>query len=184
MKFFSIAALSVTVLIGGVVPLLAEQPLPAPPDGFNALPQRSSLQAMKSKGIADMTIAERDTDSACAGAGNITLSYGWQAALGADKTLDLMAKTPQDPAKEVMGIRSEPAGKRLYMNGLLEWKKRTLILATSCPAGFVTYDGTWLGSLSGKLISISVTNVSSVETGQAWIDEYVVKLVALVNASQ
>jgi hypothetical protein len=120
---------------------------------------------MRAKGVADMNIAERESDSTCRGADKITFSYGWQAALGADKILELMANAPQDPANVVMGTRREPAGKHRYKNGLLEWKKRTLLLGTTCPAGFVTYDGTWAGYFSGKLITISVSNVNSRETG-------------------
>jgi hypothetical protein len=184
MNLRRIETLVVAALFSGGLSLMAEQPLPAPPAGFSMLPQRSSIQAMKSKGVADMSIAERESDSTCENADKITFTYGWQTALGADKSLELMAKAPQDPASEMMGARQEPAGKRRYKNGLLEWKKRTLILATSCPAGFVTYGGTWLGYLSGKLINVSVLNVSSRETGQAWIDEYIDKMVALVSASQ
>jgi hypothetical protein len=184
MSLRKIVALVVVALFSEALSLMAEQPLPAPPAGFNTLPQRPSTQAMKAKGVADMNIAERESDSTCRSADKISFSYGWQAALGADKSLELMAKAPQDPAREVMGTRQEPAGKRRYKNGLLEWKKRTLLLATSCPAGFMTYDGTWLGYFTGKLISVSISNVSSRETGQAWIDEYIDKMVALVSASQ
>ena len=184
MTLSKVAALVVAALFGGALSLMAEQPLPAPPSGFASLPQRSSIQAMRAQGVADMNIAERETDSTCQGAEKITLSYGWQAAPGADKTLALMAKVPQDRATESMGTRREPAGKRSYMKGLLEWKKRTLLLGTGCPAGFVTYDGTWVGYVSCKLITISVLNVSSRETGQGWIDEYVDKMVALANAPQ
>ncbi len=184
MTLRKVAALVVAAVFSGALSLMAEQPLPAPPSGFGNLPQRSSIQAMRAKGVADMNIAERESDSTCEGADKITFTYGWQAALGADKTLELMAKAPQDRASESMGTRSEPAGKRRYKNGLLEWKKRTLLLGTACPAGFVMYDGTWAGYVSGKLITISVSNISSRETGQAWIDEYADKMIALVSAAQ
>ena len=184
MTLRKVAGIVVAALLAGASSLMAEQPLPAPPSGFISQPQRSSIQAMRANGVADMNIAERESDSTCESAEKITFSYGWQAAPGADKSLELMAKAPQDPASEVMGIRTEPAGKRRHENGLLEWKKRTLILETSCPAGFVTYSGTWIGYFSGKLITIGVSNVSSRETGQAWIDEYAAKMVALVGTLQ
>ena len=183
MSLRKVAGIVVAALLAGAPSLMAEQPLPGPPSGFISLPQRSSVQAMRAKGVADMNTAERESDSACESAEKITFSYGWQAAPGADKTMDLMAKAPQDAASELMGTRSEPAGKSRYKDGLLEWKKRTLILETSCPAGFVTYSGTWIGYFSGKLITISVSNVSSRESGQAWIDEYIEKMVVLVGGA-
>jgi hypothetical protein len=171
-------------LLGTSLPLMADQSLPAPPAGFTVLPQRPSEQAMKSSGVADSISAESPSDSSCKNAPRITLGYGWQLAPGADKTVELMAKTPQDPPSEVMGTRREPAGRRPYKNGVLQWEKRILLLSTGCPAGFTTYDGGWLGSVSGKLVTVGVSNVSSRETGQAWIDEYIDKVVAAVKAAE
>ncbi len=179
-----ISAMLVALLFIGALSLAAQQALPAPPPGFVLLPQRSSVQAMRAQGVADTSMSERETDSSCKNAEKIGFTFGWQASPGADKSLALMAKSPQDPAREMMGTRTEPAGKGAYKKGLMEWKKRTLVLGTGCEPGFVTYEGLWLGYFSGKLINITITNVSSKDTGQKWVDEYIDKMVALVSAGK
>ncbi len=175
-------ALVAAALLGMGLPLMADPSLPAPPAGFTVLPPRPSDKAMKANGIADKIEAEKESDSSCKNAPRITLGYGWQLAPGGNRTVELMARTPQDPTSEISGIRREPAGRRRYKDGVLQWEKRTLLLSTGCPAGFVTYDGGWLGYVSGKQVTVGVTNVTSKEAGQALIDEYIDKVVAAVNA--
>jgi hypothetical protein len=163
----------------------AAQSLPAPPAGFKTLPQGSSFAAMKARGLADRVEAEKSSDWDCTSAPKINFSYGWQVAPGGDRVVELMAQAPQDPPSEAMGTRTEPAGKRRYKNGVLEWQKwTTTMVQTDCPTQLVTYHGKWAGYVSGKLIGVSVTHVKSKETGQAWIDEYVDKVVAAVAASR
>ena len=184
MKWMATSAFVAAVLLGTGMPLMADQSLPSPPAGFTVRSLGPSDQAMKSSGVADRVTAERQSDSGCDNAPTITLGYGWQLAPGADKTLEIMAKTPQDPPSELMGTRREPLGRHQYKNGILQWEKRTMLLSTGCPAGFTTYDGGWLGYVSGKLVTVGVSNVSSRETGQKWIDEYVDKVVAVAAAAE
>jgi hypothetical protein len=72
-------------------------------------------------------------------------------------------------------------GKRRYKGGVLWWRKTITPAVGSSGAcsedKVTTYSGNWAGYVSGKLVSVSVSNVyGSKETGQAWIDQYIEKL--------
>ena len=60
--------------------------------------------------------------------------------------------------------RTEPAGKQRYKDGVLIWKKTTTLAAGSssakCPNNqVVTYDGSWLGTVGQKLVTVGAIRV-------------------------
>jgi len=100
-----------------------------------------------------------------------------------------MAQAPEDPVSTVAGAKDEPAGKQRYKNGVLWWRKVTqpaVGSSSSCSeTGVVLYSGHWVGYLSGKMISITVTNLyGSKGAGQAWIDEYIDRMIGAVQPMQ
>jgi len=53
---------------------------------------------------------------------------------------------------------NEPAGKKTYLGGLLTWRKLTT-QAVAAPTPDRDYNGSWMGAVSGKLVSVSATHV-------------------------
>lgn len=116
----------------------------------------------------------------------IGFSYGWTASPVGDQIVEMMAKTPEDPVNESGGSRNEPFGRQRHKGGVLSWRKITTEwVGSSCSEDkVVTYDGQWVGFVSGKLIAISVNSVyGSKDVGQVWIDDYIGKMIAAVKAS-
>lgn len=167
-------------LVAVALPLWADQPLPPPPPGFDSVPLNLEAQAVKDTGQGDFIMAEKTSDANCVPGSRTSFTYGWQVPLvGFDKSWEVWKNTPEEPAGSVtgMGISDEPAGKRMYKDGILEWRKITRAMP-SCGNGGVTYKGSWMGYISGKLVSLLVENAGSKETGQAWIDGYLDRVVA------
>lgn len=168
------------------------QSLPAPPAGFEADAGAASMWArMRAAGAADGVMATKPNSDwpNCFSDPKIRFEYGWTSSPGADRSLALMAQTPEDPATTVAGAKDEPAGKQKYKNGLLWWRKVTqpaVGSSSSCAeSGVVLYSGHWVGYLSGKMISISVANLyGSKGAGQAWIDEYIGRIVSAMQPMQ
>ncbi len=184
----------VAVLLAGAaaLPLAAQAPakaMPAPPAGFTVIPS-NAMAAMRAAGVADGIQADKPNDnwSNCIVDPKVRFDYGWTAIAGADKSLELEAQAPEEPADVVNGTRDEPAGKSRYKGGLLIWRKTTQPVVGSsgaCRDGVVMYSGTWKAYMSGKLIAISVANLyKSKDAGQGWIDAYIEKLVAVVSAGR
>lgn len=181
----TILGLSLCILLGAALASAAGPNLPAPPAGFTPLPTSPSAKAMKESGISDGIEAEKASDWNCKSAPKTKFGYSWQTLPGGDKTLEIMAKIPQEPAKDAMGSRTEPAGKSKYKNGVLEWQKWTTTMAqTDCPAKLETFHGKWAGYVSGKIIGVSITHIKSKENGQGLLDEYIDKLSKAVAASK
>jgi hypothetical protein len=103
----------------------------------------------------------------------IRLGVSWMPNPMAATTVDMLAKQPEDPAGQSMGVtRSEPAGKQRYRGGVLTWRKITTPWVGSGDApDLVTWDGSWVGAGSGGLIGVSVGFfVGSKEAALALID--------------
>ena len=172
-------------MLGAVPAAAAGQSLPPPPAGFTIVPQGEAIAAMKAQGLMDRLEAEKPSDWDCASALKVKFESSWHTSPGGDRALEYMAQAPQDPARDAMGTRTEPAGKRRHAGGVLEWEKYTTIVAGSdCPSDVVTYHGKWIGYVSGKLIGVSVTHVKSKETGQEWIAAYIDRLKSAVATSR
>ncbi len=65
---------------------------------------------------------------------------------------------------------------------MLTWRKVTTPAVGSGPkcGEVVTYSGRWTGWLAGKLIGVGITKLyQSKEPGQAWIDAYIDKMIAI-----
>lgn len=177
--------LALCILFGTVFAFTEGQNLPAPPAGYKTLPSGPSAKAMREGGLADGIEAEKASDWNCTSAPKIKFGYSWQLLPGGDKSLEMMAQIPQEPAKESMGTRTEPVGKSRYKNGVLEWQKWTIpMVQTDCPTRLVTYHGKWVGYISGKLTGVSITHIKSKENGQALLDEYIDKMSKAVAASE
>jgi len=170
----------------------ASQSLPAPPPGFEADAGAARMWAnMRAAGAADGVMATKPNNDwpNCFIDPKIRFEYGWTSSPGADKSLALMAQAPEDPVSTVAGAKDEPAGKQRYKNGVLWWRKVTqpaVGSSSSCSeTGVVLYSGHWVGYLSGKMISITVTNLyGSKGAGQAWIDEYIDRMIGAVQPMQ
>jgi hypothetical protein len=96
----------------------------------------------------------------------------------------MMANAPEDPATFEQGIRTGPAGKLRYRDGLLIWQKVTYTAAgttsKSCPGNLVvTFSGKWVRFVNGRLLGVSVSRVYGDKApAQAWLDELIPKVAA------
>ncbi len=195
----AILGLSLAALLGAAVSTLWSQTpppaLPALPSGFQVDPAAAKVEAqMRAGGIADGAGGTKANEeiAGCPPLTKISLGYGWTAAYMDKTTVDSMIKTPQERAKDNGWYMDEPVSKKAYKNGVLEWRKDTVIIAgghAPCPDKVVYYDGKWMGYLSnktpyqsGKIITVSVTFLyNSQEQGQSWIDEYIDKLTEVLS---
>jgi hypothetical protein len=162
-------------------------PLPPPPPGFTALAQSSSTAAMRAAGVADTAESVKPNEGwpNCFIDPKVHFRYSWTASPLGNRSVEMMAQAPEDPPSQAGGIRDEPAGKKRYKNGVLMWRK---VISLAVGGGVnchevVTYSGLWTGWHSGRLIGIGITNLyQSKEPGQAWIDEYIDKMITVVTA--
>jgi hypothetical protein len=163
--------------------------LPAPPAGYKIV-QNPATDAMKAEGKADGVDAVKPNDNwpKCLGDADIHLSYGWRASSGPsgpEGFVDFMAKGPEDQATTMGRTVNEPAGKKTYLGGVLTWRKITTQAVGCTHAAIVTYNGSWMGAVSGKLVSVSAFHVlGSPDAGQALIDDYVTKVKAALGAAK
>lgn len=167
------------------------KPLPPPPPGFKVLDDGGTAKAMRETGVADAVRAEKPNTNwpNCISDPKIRLSYSWTAAPAAGSTVEVMAQAPEEPAKEVGLMKDEPAGKRKHKGGVLVWRSTTTRWAGTAGAcredALVTHTGTWTGFVTGRLLGVGVDNLyGPKEIGQAWIDEYIDKVVAAVTGQR
>ena len=161
-------------------------PLPPPPAGYQVV-QNPITDSQKAAGKADEVEALKPNDNwpNCIGDSNIHLRYGWRTMAGPDKFVEFMAKVPEDPATTMGRAREEPAGKKMYLGGLLTWRKVTTQAVGCAQSTIVTYNGSWVGAVSGKLVSVSAFHVlGSPAAGQALIDDYANKVKAALGAAK
>jgi len=171
-------------------------PLPALPGGFQVDPAAAKVEAqIRASGMADATGGTKDNEEipGCPKLIKISFGYGWTSAYMDKTTADNLSKAPSDPAKNNGWYVDEPVSKMAYKNGVLEWRKDTVMIAgghAPCPDKVVYYDGKWMGYLPnkaayqpGKIITVSVTFLyNSEQHGQAWIDEYIGKLTEALSS--
>jgi len=105
--------------------------------------------------------------------------YGWRRSVrGFD------GQSPRGPGR-LLGQGDAPAGKKLYLGGLLTWRKITGRAVGCAQSNLVTFNGTWIGASGGKLISVSVTHMlTSPDPAQALIDDYVGKVRAALGVAK
>jgi hypothetical protein len=145
----------------GAFCLAAERPLPNPPPGFKKEPDSPSSVAMRQSAVADNVRAAKPDDLRpnCGGDPNIHFEYGWTASPGGYQVLELIARSPEEPASQKMGVRSEPASKKTYKGGVLVWRKDTVLMVgvndPKCKE-IISYTGIWTGYADGKMIGIGV----------------------------
>lgn len=81
--------------------------------------------------------------------------------------------------------KDEPAGKRIYLGGVLSWRRITTQVVGYSESTIVTFNGAWIGAIAGKLVTVSAYHVlEAPDPGQALIDEYVAKMKASLGAAK
>jgi hypothetical protein len=187
----TILAVSLGVLLGAVIPATLGQTLPAPPSGFQVDQQAAQIQArMRAAGVGDGVRGTKANDnmSPCFGDPKIEFGYGWNLNPAGQMVIDMMLKAPQDPASKSSqtGALDEPVSKQAYKGGVLEWRKLTWPVISGHPckdSHVVFYSGHWMGSAGNKIVGISVDRLyNSQGQGQAWIDEYIGKMIGALNS--
>jgi hypothetical protein len=169
---------------GAVAPAATGQTLPPPPSGFQIDSLYAQLKAqMRAAGVGDGVVATKANDkmSEYFRDPKILFSYGWNFNAAGKTIVKMLVKEPQDPAKESpIGFLDEPVSKQAYKGGVLEWRKQTWPAFAghhSKDKQVVFYRGHWAGYAGNRLIGISVINLyNSQGPGQAWIDEYIEKV--------
>jgi hypothetical protein len=161
----------------------AAPPLPPLPSGFQADPGAAAAQApMRAAGTGDGISGKKVNASMsdCFTDPKITFGYGWMLNPAAKTMIDILLKTPQDPATTTSGVLDEPISKQPYRGGVLEWRKQTWPIITGHPckdSHVIFYEGKWMGYAGDRLISIALYNLyNSKDSGQGWIDDYIGKL--------
>ena len=187
----TILAASLGVLLGAVVPAALGQTLPALPNGFQVDLQAAQMQAQFRKaGVGDGVRGTKanDTMSPCFGDPKIEFGYGWNLNPAGQIVIDMMLKTPQDPAStsSQTGVLDEPVSKQAYKGGVLEWRRQTWPVISGHPckdSHVVFYSGHWAGPAGNKIVGISVDRLyNSQGQAQAWIDEYINKVIGALNS--
>jgi hypothetical protein len=187
----TILALSLGVLLGAAVQAALGQTLPAPPSGFQVDQQAAQIMAkMRAAGVADGVRATKANESmsSCFSDPKITFGYGWNLNPAGQMIIDMMLKVPQDPASKSPQTLAldEPVIKQAYKNGVLEWRKQTWPVITGHPCKdnqVVFYHGSWSGIAGNKIVGISIDNLYNTKgQGQAWIDEYIDKVIGALNS--
>jgi hypothetical protein len=187
----SILALSLGVVLCAAAQVAAGQSLPALPGGFQADQQAAQIMAqMRASGVADGVRGTKANDnmSPCFGDPKIEFGYGWNLNPAGQMVIDMMLKTPQDPASKSpqTGVLDEPVSKQAYKGGVLEWRRQTWPVITGHPckdSQVVFYSGHWTGPAGNKIIGITVDRLyNSQGQGQAWIDEYIEKVRGALNS--
>ena len=160
--------------------------LPPPPAGFK-IAQDALSDVLKAGGKGDGLEATTPNDNwpKCPGDADIHLRYNYRTSPTAAGYVDFRAKGPEDPATSMGRTKDEPAGKRAYLGGVLTWRKVTTQTVGCSQPNIVTYNGSWIGAVSGKLVTISAFHVlGAPAVGQALIDDYIAKMKAALGAAK
>jgi hypothetical protein len=175
-------------MLGAAVTAALGQSLPAPPSGFQVDQQAAQTMAqMRAAGVADGVQATKANEnmSPCFSDPKITFGYGWNLNPAGKMVIDLMLKTPQDPASRTpptgVGVLDEPVSKQAYKNGVLEWRRQTWPVITGHPckdSQVVFYSGHWVGMAGDNIYNL----YNSMGPGKAWIDEYIEKVSSALNS--
>jgi hypothetical protein len=108
---------------------------------------------------------------------DISLECGWTVNPVAEFYVHLLSDAPEEQPDTVMrGMAwTEPAGKMNHRDGVLTFTRNTAVqVGIGSEPDLITYNGHWLGAVSGGLMSISVSNVfGSKDTVQAIIVEVI-----------
>jgi hypothetical protein len=110
----------------------------------------------------------------------INLEITWTKQPMADRVLGMLAKQPEDPARQIPGsaTREEPCGIQRYREGVLSCRKVTIpwIGGGSGP-DLVTWRVGWTGKGQDGLVGVSINNLyGSKETAMGWIDSIIPKI--------
>jgi hypothetical protein len=108
---------------------------------------------------------------------DISLECGWTVNPVAEFYVQALRDAPEEQPDTVMrGVAwTEPAGKMNHRDGVLVFTRKTAVhVGIGSEPDLITYNGHWVGAVSGGLMSISVSNVfGSRDTVQAIIMEVI-----------
>ncbi len=113
----------------------------------------------------------------------IKLEITWMNNPAAGRIVDMLAKQPDEPARQVPGslIQEEPCGTQPYRDGVLRCRKVIMPYVGSGQADpLVTWRVSWTGQGQGGLLSVGVSNFfGSKEAATALIDAVIPKITKL-----
>jgi hypothetical protein len=144
-------------------------PLKRVPEGFKVVSQSTSPAAVRLEASRPNT-----TTPNVAVDPDIHLSWNWRLIPGADKVVEMMAKSPEDSTSKIGMTIVEPAGKKMLKGGVLIFRKTTVpSLGEGNAPPWVTYDGNWIGAVEGGMLVVGVGNVAGPkETILPWITAF------------
>jgi hypothetical protein len=161
--------LTVAVMLGVSVSLASAQPsvpVKQVPPGFTVTSSRADSTSVVLEATRPNAIKPAIAIDA-----SVHLGFSWQPSPGFELIIDIMANSPQDPASDMGGTRSEPAGKSRFRGGVLTFEKRTVLQIGTNAEPWVTYRGVWMTAIDGGALAISVTNYAGPkEHIQPWIE--------------
>lgn len=168
--------LTLTFFIGATM-ATADQIPPAAqvlPAGFKVVTERNQPSMIMFEGSKlNVNFPKNHMDQ------GIRLGASWMANPMATKSLEIMARLPENPAGQVMGVtREEPADKLHYRGGLLTWRKVvTQWVGSGNAPDLVTWRGSWVGTGFDGLLGVSISNfVGAMEEALALIDGVIDKI--------
>jgi hypothetical protein len=98
------------------------------------------------------------------------IGCGWAPHPAAEMIVQATLQLPEDPPFDDGGSVDEPAGRRSFMGGVVTYRKRTSTYGgIGTEPDLVTYDGQWMGAVSGGLMGVSVTHALSKEAIASWM---------------
>jgi hypothetical protein len=110
----------------------------------------------------------------------IGLEISWTRQPMAGQVLDMIAKQPEDPARQNPGsaTREEPCGRQPYRDGVLSCRKViTPWIGGGSGPDLVTWRIGWTGKGKDGLVGVGVNNLyGSKETAMGWIDAIIPKI--------
>jgi hypothetical protein len=161
--------LTVAVMLGLSASLAVAQPS-APvkqlPPGFTVTSNTAdgtSVVLMATKPNAIKPAIAIDAD--------VHLGFSWQPSPGFEQIIEIIANSPQDPASDMGGTKSEPAGRSRFRGGVLTFEKQIVLQIGTNAEPWVTYSGVWMTAIDGGALTIGVTNYAGPkEHIQPWIE--------------
>src|ERR1035438_7792250 len=132
----TILALTLGVALGAAHFAAMAQTLPAPPSGFQSIPNQAGAQMIAAGGGDGVEATKaNDTMSDCFGDPKIRFAYSWTPNAMAKTYVEMLAKAPPEPASTspMGGYLDAPVSKEAYKGGVLEWRKQTWPVITGHP---------------------------------------------------
>jgi hypothetical protein len=182
MKTRMIVATALLVTLGVTPHLAAAQPLTAAmctASRFVPVPSESLelIRALEAVGTYVFTAKREQPNYPWGPVSDISLECGWTVNPVAGIYVQMLRDAPEEQPDTVMrGMAwTEPAGKMSHRDGVLVFTRNTAVhVGIGSEPDLITYNGHWVGAVSGGLMSIGVSNVfGSKDTVQSIIVEVI-----------